>query len=532
MSPRFVLSLLTASLWLGISPSAAALDADLKIHIHFDGPDPVVTDQGAGDPTLAYTIRAKNLGPDDATGVTLAVTLPGLATFASASAGCAESAGVVTCALGDIPGGGLSSYVVVSVTVPEDSLGTIASDASVAGNETDPNPANDSSTEDTELVRENDPPVAFVRKKCGALAPCFGTIADLVTWIGDRVPRPDAPLLVDVGPGDWARIDCIGYGDTTFRGSGRLQTRVGAIPGNPSAGVYASGCDNVEFHDMTIYGSIWGVFWQGAGRSVWVDVDVVSDSIGWYDFCSGSSSPEPLSVHYWFGSRVLSTAAGTYGIGYLSSCGENWLYGSEVAVLGSASSPAGIEGYTGIDLSGSGDVRLFGSTVRVVPKADFSCQGTGCEDRASGVRLGTDTVGAAIPPGDGVFHMHGGIVSVDAAAVPGATAVGIEVGGSGLAHAPDTAFSLKPGTGGAVRRLDGAAQSPFQWPAGAAPPAAGALASEDGQDTYVETDCGAGGDCEGGGAETHLMIYNETLCGSADPWFDATTGRCRNDTGS
>ena len=52
------------------------------------------------------------------------------------------------------------------------------------------------------------------------------------------------------------------------------------------------------------------------------------------------------------------------------------------------------------------------------------------------------------------------------------------------------------------------------------------MSSEDGSDLFVERDCEAAGNCNGGGTETHLMVY-DAECG-ASPWFDTTTGQCRN----
>ena len=74
--------------------------ADLELSI-FDNPDPAAT-SGA----LTYTVVVANLGPDDATGVTLTDTLPATAIFVSATpsqGSCgAPSGGVVTCNLGSI----------------------------------------------------------------------------------------------------------------------------------------------------------------------------------------------------------------------------------------------------------------------------------------------------------------------------------------------------------------------------------------------------------------------------------------------
>lgn len=94
------------------------------------------------------------------------------------------------------------------------------------------------------------------------------------------------------------------------------------------------------------------------------------------------------------------------------------------------------------------------------------------------------------------------------------------------AHTPGTAFALTPGSGGTRTRLDGPhIHSPFQWPAGTTPPA---LASQAGQDLFVETDCEADGDCDGTGDQSHLMVY-DTSCGS-DPWRNVNTNACRNVT--
>ena len=44
---------------------------------------------------------------------------------------------------------------------------------------------------------------------------------------------------------------------------------------------------------------------------------------------------------------------------------------------------------------------------------------------------------------------------------------------------------------------------------------------------YVEIDCDADGDCDGGGTQAHIMVYNAVEC-PTERWFDTTTGRCRN----
>ncbi len=71
-----------------------ALQSDLGV-LKTDSPDPV----GVGE-TVTYQITVTNNGPDATSGVTAVDTLPASMQFASASAGCANVSGTVTCALG------------------------------------------------------------------------------------------------------------------------------------------------------------------------------------------------------------------------------------------------------------------------------------------------------------------------------------------------------------------------------------------------------------------------------------------------
>ena len=83
-----------------------------------DNPDP-----GAAGGNFAYTIDVTNSGPDTATGVTLADTLPTGSIFVSATppsgGSCgAPSAGVVTCSLPDMPQSVTPLTTVITVTLP------------------------------------------------------------------------------------------------------------------------------------------------------------------------------------------------------------------------------------------------------------------------------------------------------------------------------------------------------------------------------------------------------------------------------
>jgi uncharacterized repeat protein (TIGR01451 family) len=117
--------------------------ADLSVS-KSDSPDPVVINQ-----PLTYTVTLTNNGPDNSTGSTVTDTLPAGVTFGSASGGCSEAGGVVTCAIGALANGANTSVtIVVTPTV----TGVITNTAVVDGNQADGNAANDSDSEETTVV--------------------------------------------------------------------------------------------------------------------------------------------------------------------------------------------------------------------------------------------------------------------------------------------------------------------------------------------------------------------------------------------
>ena len=127
--------------------------ADLAI-TQIDSADPV----NPGD-TLIYTITVTNNGPADATNVVATNTLPAGVTFVSTS-GCSEDpAGDPTCSLGDIAVSSSAQYT-ITVTIDAGASGVLTNTTSVASDVTDPNPANNSSAENTTVNVVNAPPTA------------------------------------------------------------------------------------------------------------------------------------------------------------------------------------------------------------------------------------------------------------------------------------------------------------------------------------------------------------------------------------
>jgi uncharacterized repeat protein (TIGR01451 family) len=127
-------------------------DADLTIE-KSDDPDPV-----AAGTTLTYTLTVTNEGPDDVPNVTVADTLPDGVEQVSNDAGCIESpVGLLTCELGNMANGDVRQ-VTIEVEVAADLVfeaggpTTITNTASVTGVAVDPTPADNTVTEDTDVV--------------------------------------------------------------------------------------------------------------------------------------------------------------------------------------------------------------------------------------------------------------------------------------------------------------------------------------------------------------------------------------------
>jgi uncharacterized repeat protein (TIGR01451 family) len=131
--------------------------ADLSLTKTVDKAAPVNGDQ------ITYTLTVANAGPAQATGVTVADTLPaGKVTFVSASAGCNHSGGVVTCGPVSVTAGGdVQFQITVTVT---DATGGLSNTAQItAADQSDPDSTPNNGTgnsEDDQVVLSTPQPVA------------------------------------------------------------------------------------------------------------------------------------------------------------------------------------------------------------------------------------------------------------------------------------------------------------------------------------------------------------------------------------
>lgn len=366
--------------------------------------------------------------------------------------------------------------------------------------------------------------IFYLREDCAGYEPgtCFTDTASLgPVW----TEAATSPATVDVAPGDWGYLHCVGAGHVTFQGAGREHTRFG--------GVLGSECDSLGMEDLSVEN---GVVWNGSGSSTWSATNVLSPTVAWREY---NCPPTDPATHTFYASLIQGNRVAVF-----ASCSEISIYGSEIAARLHPTNTVGE--LTAIRVSHRGVVRVHGAAVRVITALDQNSDGVPDPPLESpivarGAYVGPkDSVGA---DGFGRLEMSGGIMSLDASGLDPGSAIALEVDqagtGTATAHVPTTAFVVKTGTGGTAQRALGPGiSSAFLWEAGVQPPLATGehghrLATEHGQDLYVEIDCSPPpqGDCDlGTGTQPHLMIYAED-CGTnpGGPWFNVVTGRCRGE---
>lgn len=365
------------------------------------------------------------------------------------------------------------------------------------------NPAN--------AVINNNADIVQLRTDCTGLDDCFTTMSDLTNWLWNvRKPTASSRVKVAIGPGNFGRFVCPSAtprnGYVSLMGSGRSVTRLVPIPGEGVA-VLATNCEELVFQDFSVITSnLYSLRWDGGGSSIWINIDVTESAAnGWYENCDGS---KPL--HYWY--NVRFSAPGTV---FPASCSENWFFGSELVLDPRGTNDSGI-----VSAAGTSKFNFFGSILRARIVA-----GTASADYIPDSGL---VRGVSVGP-NGMFHMHGGIISLLAAESSQSYDV-IGLTATGFAHTPGTSFNVSAaGTGTAKRAMGSGAHSPFQWPASSTPPA---IVTKDGADQFVETDCDATGNCDtapSADQRPHMMVYTAKCTGAGGPWFDMATNKCRGE---
>lgn len=149
---RNVAAALAAAGLIALLPASAfAASADLAVDMT-DSADPVFVDA-----ELVYAVEVTNVGPDAANGVELVDTLPNQLDFVASnpSQGSCTGSKKVTCDLGTIAGGASAS---ISIQVKPKQAGQLINSATVTAVEPDPQSANNTDTETTDVVEPPPPP--------------------------------------------------------------------------------------------------------------------------------------------------------------------------------------------------------------------------------------------------------------------------------------------------------------------------------------------------------------------------------------
>jgi len=352
---------------------------------------------------------------------------------------------------------------------------------------------------------------------------CFTNYNALKVWTRNiRKPNINAPLNVNIGPGTFegtpaanVNIFCFpgeGYtGYTFYNGSGSNHTVLKGTGSGSTSSINIKNCTNLNFSHLKIETNFYGgIYWSGGGQSKWVDVEVETNGRSWLEPVCGAERGK----HYWYSSKVASSAVFTVASTYTASCDETWFFGSEVKVTVPASQSGNNNGGAVI-ASGNGIIHLYGSNLRSFLNSGGSADST------------INNVPAALSKNGGEIHIHG--TGIDVISESGKDIIALQASNGGLIHADVSAYVMQ--TTGSITRIDnqgGIIKAPYQWAQSNQPPA---VISETGADIAVETSCDPTGCHEvDTGIGTHLLIYNNS-CDFAGhgPWFDVVTGKCRGD---
>jgi uncharacterized repeat protein (TIGR01451 family) len=142
---------------------------------------------------LTYTIGVRNKGPANATNVVVTDRLPNGVTFVNSTASCTNSAGTLTCNLGNLSA---SSNVSFSVTihVPSGGVGssTITNMANAASTQTDLNPGDNTTSLSTTVIAQAD---LAITKTSAPNPVAAGTSLTYTIKVSNAGPS-DAPSVV------------------------------------------------------------------------------------------------------------------------------------------------------------------------------------------------------------------------------------------------------------------------------------------------------------------------------------------------
>jgi hypothetical protein len=354
------------------------------------------------------------------------------------------------------------------------------------------------------------PDIIFVRKDCGTQTNCATTMKEATSWIAiTRLPTAARPVKVDIGPGKFGidgdgGVACTSY--TSWNGAGPEQTIL-------ASGMSASSCTRFHVSSLKITGGFPApVYWRGGGDSTWTNVHLDGSLYGWTETACDATTGR--AKHQWFGSRISSKNKG-----YLTSCSENWFWGTELAVTG-ADNPRVVIALYQPSFGVSPEFHFYGSNLKLVlPDGAVTAEPSENGECTGAVVVCSNGPGASV-------HIHGTGIDIVGNTLPNKV-VALAADNGGEIHANGATYNLSTGSGGTIQRVlkgvvgsGGHIHAPYMWEthpdAPFASPPGVTFKSKTGYDTAIVTSTLDG--------RPHMVIYDST-CTSG--WWDTVTLNCR-----
>lgn len=241
----------------------ADTDTNLSVDFGFFQPiDLAITKTDSADPvnagsTFVYTLTVTNDGSETATGVTATDVLPAGVGFTSGSASqgtVSESAGTVTATIGSLASGA-SATVTINVTVDNDTIGAVLNNASVVGDQFDPDTSNNSTTEPTAVT----PVVDLVVTKSDSADPVNAgdPLTYTVTVTNDGPSSATSVELTDTLPAGVSFTSVTTTVGTASESGGVVTADIGTLADGASAVVTITvGIDNSTLGTITNTASV------------------------------------------------------------------------------------------------------------------------------------------------------------------------------------------------------------------------------------------------------------------------------------
>lgn len=200
-------------------PDPANDDASDSVDITYEA-DLTITKTASPDPAtpgedITWTIVVTNDGPSIANNVVTTDALPLGVSFVSATAGCVEAGGTVTCTTAALTSGAQAGYTIVG-NLASSMLGSVANTASTTSDTPDPDPSDNSATSTTDLEPSAD--LAFTKTS----SPDPVVAGELITYTLTTVNNGPSDALnvvvTDILPANLTAVATTPPGDCTVSG--------------------------------------------------------------------------------------------------------------------------------------------------------------------------------------------------------------------------------------------------------------------------------------------------------------------------